>query len=232
MKLNYLLLVFLMTFLSAHSLAQGLNKTISVTSEGTVYGEPDVATLSLGIDAKNIDLDKAVNEANTAINSVKDTLKLLDITEEDIRTSSFNVWPEQNYDRNGNATTENYHVNHSLDVTIRDTEIVGKAIKDSLNAGANSFNSINYSFSDPTKLEKLAREEAMKNAREKAEQLAELAEVKIIGVMSIDEGGSFEQTPIFAQSRFEVMSSVAESSPVSGGQLAINISLSVVFLIE
>ncbi len=217
-------------FLSSNTLAQELSKTISVTGQGTVYAEPDVAMLNVSIDIQDTDLGKATNEANSVIVKVKKVLKSLNVAEEDIRTSSFNVWPQQRYDLEGNPTVEGYQVNHVLGVTVRDIESVGKVLTESINAGANGVNNIRYTFSDDSELEKQAREKAMLNAREKAEQLAELAEASIVGVMSISEQTGFD-SPV-ASPRFEVMSAVAESVPVSTGQLAVEVTLAVSFLIE
>ncbi len=218
--------------LQTNTLAQESPKTISVTGQGTVYAEPDIAMLNISIDIQDSDLGKATNDTNAVILKVKKVLGSLGVTEEDIRTSSFNVWPQQRYDLEGNPTVEGYQVNHVLGVTIHDIDSVGEILTESINAGANGVNNIRYTFSDDSELEKEARAKAMENAQEKADQLAELARTSIVGVMSISEQTDFG-SPIFsAQPQFEVMSSVAENVPVSTGQLAVKVTLAVSFLIE
>ena len=216
--------------LLASASAQELSRTISVTGKGTVHAEPDVATLNISIDVKDIDLGKATNEANAVITEVKSTLNFLGVAEEDIRTANFSVWPEQRYDLEGNPSVEGYRVNHVLRVTVNNIEIVGKVVTESINAGANGVNDIQYTFSDSTELERQARVEAMMDARAKAEQLAELAEVSIVGVKSINDQANLV-SPV-ASPRFEIMSSVEQSVPVSAGQLATIVNLAVSFLIE
>lgn len=216
--------------LSTNALAQDLQKTISVTGSGTIYAEPDIAMITVSIEVKNRDLGKATNEANNVIAKIKDTLEPLGIAAEDIRTSSFNVWPDQRYDLEGRPTTNGYVVSHSLEVTIRNIENVGEVLSKSINAGANGVSNIRYTFADDSELEEQARAKAMANARAKAEQLAELAEVNITGIMSIREQTNNNTSP--ATPRFEAMSTVAESVPVSTGQLAVSVSLAVSFLID
>jgi len=147
-----------------------------------------------------------------------------------IRTSQFNIWPDQRYDNSGNPVETTFRVNHILSITVRDTESVGDVLAESINSGANSVQNIRYTFADSKELQKEARAAAMEAARDKAQQLADLAGVSLGKVIRIDEGSSGGGFPTpMPVARMAFANEMADSVPVSGGQLAVQVNLFVVY---
>ena len=221
--------VFLLLFLTLVSLgsAQMDGEGILVTGSGTVYGEPDLAVLDLGVNIVNDDLAAASDEANEAIRSIIEALTEAGVAENDIRTAYYNIWREERFGPEGGATeTPQYRVTNTLIVTVREVERAGELLSLSLSAGANTVGGIQYTFANPEELAGEARELAMKNARAKAEQFADLGGVTLGPVLMITDMPN-NQTPGFpAAARFEAAQS---DVPVSGGQLAVSTSVQVRF---
>jgi uncharacterized protein len=208
---------------------------VSVTATGTAYGEPDEASFDAGVSALNPDVQVATRRVNERVSSLTDALRGAGVAEEDIRTSSFTIYPEPAYNRNGQLREMRYRVANIVHVTVRDTAQLGALLGSSIEAGANEVSNVVYTFADRSALERLAREEAMASAREKAEQLAQLGGAELGRVRRIVEGShradpfadedfAFEAAGSLDSARFDV--------PVSSGQLAVTVSVQVTFGLE
>ncbi len=202
---------------------------ISVTGSGTVYGEPDLAVLELGVDIVDEDLGAASAAADRAVRAVVAALTAAGVEAKDIRTAYYNVWREDRYDRNNAPTTPLYRVSNTLNVTVRDVDKVGEILAASLEAGANTVNNVRYTFADPDVLAAQARALAVQDAAAKAQQLADLAGVGLGPVQMINDiaagGDSFMPVPMASVA-------AAESVPVSGGQLSVSAFVAVRYGIQ
>ena len=227
-----LILASLLTLLGSLAWAQdGLSEnTIAVTGTGTVYAEPDRAMVDVGVSAFQADVTQASEEVSEKVARIIATLEALGVAERDIRTVDISIFPEQNYNREGELTGTRFRVVNRLRVTVQDTEQRGTLLGRSVPAGANEVSNVRYTFADPKTLEDEARARAMGAARDKAEQLASLAGVQLGAPQRIVEQGGGSQ-PFPQQTR--MMAAEADSSmPVSAGQLSVSVSLSVNYAIS
>ena len=218
---------FMLVALLGFGLAQTDDSGITVTGSGTVYGEPDIAVLDLGVDSLDRDLTAAVDRANETIEQVRQSLLNAGVEERDIRTAYLNIYREERYD-NPEAAPR-YRVSNSLNVTVRDVEQAGALLAAGLEAGANAVGGIRYTFDDPAALESQARDLAVQAAREKAEQFAELAGVTLGPVVMISDA-SEPSAPRPTAARFDAEAS--SSVPVSGGQLSVSATVQMRFSIQ
>jgi len=205
-------------------------KSVTVTATGTAYGEPDQASFEAGVGAFTADVQVATDRVNERVSRLTEALKAAGVAAQDIRTTNFSVYPEQIYRKNRPVGVR-YRVTNTVSVTVRDTAQLGELLSKSVASGANEIYSVGYTFSDSTALERSAREDAMTSAREKAEQLASLSEIELGAVRRIVEGsvpGGFAPfgTDAFAEGS---MMSGGVPAPVSGGQLAVTVSVQVTF---
>ena len=226
-----LILASLLTLLGSLVWAQeGLSEnTVAVTGTGTVYAEPDLATFDVGVSAFQQDVIQASDEVSDKVARVIATLEALGVAAEDIRTVDISIFPEQNYNREGELTGTRFRVVNRLRVTVQDTSQLSTLLGRSVQAGANEVSNVRYTFADPKALEDEARARAMSAARDKAEQLASLAGVQLGAPQRIVEQGGGSQP--FPQAR--MMAAEADSSmPVSAGQLSVSVSLSVNYAIS
>ena len=207
---------------------------VTVTATGTTYGEPDEASFDAGVSALNADVQVATARVSERVSSLTDALRGAGVAEEDIRTSSFTIFPEQSYNNQGQPSRLRYRVANVVHVTVRDTSQLGALLGASVEAGANEVSNVVYTFADRSALERQAREQAMTQAREKAEQLAQLGGAELGEVRRIVEGSN-RADPFDEVARFASGADSAESGfdvPVSSGQLAVTVSVQVTFGLE
>lgn len=170
-------------------------RTISTSGTGLVEVEPDMARFSVGMEARNEALKPAQDEVTDEANAI--TAMLLDagIEERDIVTSSYQVTPENKYDRNGNfVSIENYVVRMTISITVRDLEQVGALLDETVTLGADYVSSITFSVSDPSPHIQEARKLAIADARLKAEDYALGSDSTLTGLFSLYESSSPQPT--------------------------------------
>jgi uncharacterized protein YggE len=208
--------------------------TITVSGIGTASGEPDVAYIELGVEMMNADLGAAYTEAADAMNNVIDALVELGIERADIRTSSVNVYPQDNYNpETGQPTDRTYRVSNTIRITVRDVENVEPVINTAVNAGANSIYNFNFGILDTVSLEQSARENAVTNARERAEQLASALGASVGRPVVVSESYGASNPVLPYAGRGGAGYDMAQSSlPVESGQLDVTVQILVTFELQ
>ncbi|MEK7163539.1 MAG: SIMPL domain-containing protein [Patescibacteria group bacterium] len=163
----------------------------SVTGEGKVTAVPDVAILNLGMTTKKNTVKLAQAEANTVISGLTKVIKEFGVNEKDIKTTNYSVYPDYDYS-NGSNRIVGYNVNVSLTVTVRDIDMVNNILDKAASFGANSVGGIQFTVAE-NKLKELNREArliAIKEAKEKADELAKLSGMTLGKIINIQEGSA------------------------------------------
>jgi uncharacterized protein YggE len=122
-----------------------------------------------------------------------------------------------------------YVVRNTVLVTIAEINQVGAYIGAAMSAGANALHGLELFIEDPTALRDEARKQAVKNARDKAQILANEAEVKLGEVIFISEGGAHEPVPMMSE---RAVSFKSANVPVATGELSLTQHVQVTFAIE
>lgn len=215
---------------------------IQVNGTGTVVMAPDVALLALGVEAMAGSVAEARGEAAAAMTAVMGALKARGIEDSDIQTSSLNISPEYTYQemlREGVRINERvlvgYRVNNNVVVKLRDLDAVGEIVDEVAQAGgdATRVESIRFSAEETAEARRLARERAVMDAMEKADQLASHSGVTRGSLVSVSEsfgGGPVLRNLSAASDAF--MMEQAATTPISAGELEITVNVHAVFEIE
>ncbi len=174
---------------------------IWISGSGEVAVTPDIATLRLGIVAQEATVADAQSKAADAMNKVMKALTDGGIPQKDIQTGSFSISQRTRWDDQKQMDTViGYQVTNMVTAKIRilpqesytlDYK-AGRIIEAVVGAGGNltRVSGINFSVEDPTKYYQQAREKAMADAKNKAEQLARLAGVTVGKPTYVAEGAS------------------------------------------
>lgn len=211
----------------------GLSDIITVTGTGLASGSPDIATVILGVNVLDDDAGDAVTGANQIMEAVTQSLSELGIAEQDIQTKYFNVWPEERYNpETGLPSGErSYRVESSLQVRVREINLLGEVIGTAMDAGANNVSSLTFGLEDPAALLNEARSAAVDDAQDKAAQLADLLGVELGEPVMIGEASSSNGLPV----PYGVEAAVGiggGAPPISQGETSVNVSVSVTYRIE
>ncbi|MCD4701487.1 MAG: SIMPL domain-containing protein [Candidatus Aegiribacteria sp.] len=148
--------------------------TLNVTGTGTAYAEPDIASIEFGVDITEKDPAEAVNQAAEMMDAAFAAASEYGIRESDMRTVSYNLWVEEEYDYNTYEYTGEsfYHVSHFAQLNVRDLENVGDVLAALVGAGSNTIRSVTFKVEDTVALMDEARTKAAADASRIAEQLA------------------------------------------------------------
>jgi uncharacterized protein YggE len=170
--------------------------TVTVTGLGRVFVAPDVAEVRLGVVIRRATVAEARKEGADATNAVVAALREVGVPETDIQTSMLTLQPVYEYGPNGSAPRiVAYEIRDGLSITVRDLDRVGPAIDGAIEAGATTIDSIDLEIADPISAERTAREEAVRDARGKADALVGAAGARIDDVVSIAESVSTPPWP-------------------------------------
>lgn len=207
--------------------------TITVTGSGDATGAPDVAYIQLGVNVSDANAGTAIDEANTIITAVRAALIQAGVADEDIQTTSFNVYSEDLYDPlTGQPSGEvRYHVQNILNVTVRDVATTGAVLDAALSAGANNVLGLSFSISDTSALEADARAQAIEDARARAQQLADVLGVTLGEPVVVSET-FFGPGPVFTGGLGGGGGAAPAEVPVSAGQLTVSVQVNVTFAIS
>jgi uncharacterized protein YggE len=203
--------------------------TIVVSGSGMASGRPDVANVQLGVESIHADAGEAVDDNTRRMQTVMQSIRELDLEDEDIQTVNYNMWVEDIFDREGNPTNERrYHVVNQVTIRLRDLDRMGKLLESALAAGANSVGGISFGVSDPGALQQEARDRALGDAKAKAEQMAgalgaSLGKIRYVG----DTSGLPAPGPVFAAEVRGVGG--GGEVPIAAGQFEVAVNIQVIF---
>ena len=210
------------------------DRTVHVTGSGSVVGEPDIATLNLGVSAEKASVEEAREAAASAMTAVIESLKANEVAEKDIQTQNFSIYPQYDYTDNGRVL-RGYRVNNTVSAKVRELESLSDIIDDAAGAGGDIVvvNSIQFMIEDSTPLQAQARALAVKNAEAKAQTLAEASGVTLGKPVTITETTYGESPPIaFAESAALADDSARSSTPVQAGELTVTVNVTIVYEIN
>ncbi len=229
-----ILVAGLLSACSPASATNSLNpypRQLSASGQGKVYIVPDLAYIYIGVRVQTANLSDSLNQSNSKSAEIASQLKELGVADQDIQTSAFNVYPQQNYDQNGQSTGTEYVVENTVNVTVRDLNKLGQVLDSVVRSGANSINSISFDVADRAAAEKQARELALKDARARAEEIAGISGVELGKLISVSVYNSGSPAPVYEGKGGAAMSSSGQV-PVAAGQLLITADASVSFEIK
>ena len=214
--------------------ASGSQTGIWVTGEGSVDLNPDLALLNVGVEVEAATVSEARGGAATAMAAVIAAVKNRGLTDADIQTSSFNIWPRYDY-IDGKQTLAGYRVANSVTVKIRDLNAAGDIIDDVADAGgdATRIDGINFTVEDPMPYLADLREAAVRNAQEKAQHYADLIGASLGDLVYLTEaGGGAPPVPVARAELAFADSAARAKTSVSGGELTLRLSVQAAFAIE
>ena len=159
---------------------------VVVSAVGEERIVPDRARISIGVQTQAATAAQAAS-ANAALQrAVMDTLRALGVTAEQMTTSGYNVYPDQQYDEaNRRSRIVGYNVQNTLVVEVRRIEQVGALLDAALSKGANLVSSLVFYPSDMETPKRRAMTRAVERARADAEVLARAAGGRIGELLEI-----------------------------------------------
>jgi uncharacterized protein len=207
---------------AAQSAGDDASEGITVTGVGRVNTVPDQAEFSLGITTKGRSARGALSANSERMRTLIDALKAAGVAERDIQTRDVSVG--SGYDANGRS--DEFVANNTVSVLIRDLDRAGTVLDAATRAGANNVYGPSLTRSNREGLEGKALEDAVGNARKRAESLAEAAGVDLGAVTAISETAP----EVYGEALRALDAS--SSPPIEKGSQEIQATVTVTFAID
>lgn len=199
--------------------------TFDVTGEGKSVVKPDQAEITLGIRSESGSVSTATEQVDRKMKDLVVQLKALGISEDDIKTTDYSVYPSYGPD---SRTANQYTVSSNVRVIIKDVSKSGSVVDLVGKLGLEQSGGLMFTLSDSLKdkATKDAREQAISAAKKKADELANLAGMKLGRIVNIQEGSNAFPVPMYAKAD-AAMSAGRESTPaqVQSGTSDVNVTV-------
>jgi uncharacterized protein YggE len=191
-------------------------RTVNVSGMGEVAAEPDLARVTLGVEARHPTLAAARSEVTATVERVLKLTRDLRIDPKHVNATRVQVQPEYNWNpKDRKRVLLGYVVRRQVQVELRDLEQLGALLERAVDAGVNQLGDPALDSSRRKELEREAMTRAVQDARLNAETLAGAAGVRLGPVRSLNGAASSPPMPMF---RAQVAMADAASAPEASYQ--------------
>ena len=204
--------------------ALAADKLLTVTGDATVNVAPDTAVIRIGVTTAAKTAREAsegnARQATAVLAAIKDS----GVADRDVQTSRLSLQPQYDQSKAGTARLLGFQVTNQLTVKFHDIDKLPGFLDRAIAAGANEMSGIEFIVSEQSKLLDQARDDAVADARRKAELYAKAAGVKVGQVVTItEEGSSPPPRPVQAMR--------AAGVPVAAGEQTLRATVTVAYAI-
>lgn len=191
-------------------------RSVSVTGSGEVKAQPDMAYVTLGVEARRPTLAEARAEVNATVERVLALTRELKIEPKFVDSTRLQVQPDYRWDeKESRQVLLGYVVSRQVDVELHDLDRLGTLLEKSVSAGVNQVGGARLDSSRRKELERAALTQAVEDARLNADALARAAGARLGPVLSLSTTGTMP-VPMYAQKAMSVaaapMADAAEQS--------------------
>lgn len=230
--LSALALAFALCLLpcAAQAAEQPARPTLSVDGTGSANAAPDQATVAIGITTHAADAAKAQNDNAWIAEQIQSAIAALGIDAKDIQTQNYSFRPTYRTEDGRRNEINGYTVDNTVLVCVRDIKRTGKVIDAALAHGANEITSLDFSASDTRALRKAALRNAIADAREKADIIAQGLGKRIVGIQTVSESTGLPETRRYAASL--MLAAKDAATPIQPGSLTLTANVHIDFLLS
>jgi len=190
---------------------QPIETGVTVEATGLVKVVPDAVQFNFSVFAIDVSTSGALKRANELAIQAREALDNAKVDKDEIATQSINIYPEYSYSQDGVQNLVGFRATQSFAVTLRDTTSAGEVV-DAVVASVGtdlSIDTLAPILINSKDAAEQARENAIKTAKDKAEDYADLLGVDLGNVISVREFATSGATP---QPWLRADLAVAESS--------------------
>ncbi len=214
---------------------------IWVDGVGTKDVDADVVIISVAVESREATVAAARAAAATSMNNVLDALRALGVGEDDIVTSSLNIYPNQvwievkdDVGTHSEPRITGYVVNNRVRVTVRDIELADEAVDAAAEIGGDliRINDVSFTVGDPAAHSAEIRRRAVDDARTKAQIYAEAFGVKLGPLVFLQElSGSGRVSQYAYAMESAAAATPASKTPIESGNVSLSTTIQVGFSI-
>ena len=194
--------------------------SIRVTGEAAVTTKPDQAQIDVGVVTEAKNAQAAAAENAERLDAVLAELRKALGPEADIKSTSYSLTPVYHYSKEGGTPTiTGYSATNVIQVKTNELTQVGKIIDTATQSSANRIQSLQFTLKDEQAVYIQALREAVAKARAKGEAIASALGLKIVRVLSVEEGGPLSR-PVYAEG-MQARAAAPVQTPVEPGTIEV-----------
>jgi uncharacterized protein YggE len=174
--------------LAAPAFAQGSQDpaVIVTTGQAEVKRAPDQAWVTINAESRSKDPREAQQLNVAAMNAVLEKLKGMNLGDDAIRTTAYELHPEYDYVE-GRQRLRGYVARNTIEVRVNEISRVGDVLGVAVGSGATSVGGLRFGLKDRDAAEREALRLAVADARARADAAASGAGVQIARIQRIEE---------------------------------------------
>jgi uncharacterized protein YggE len=191
---------------------------VTVTGEGEVKAVPDMAYVTLGVEARKPSLTEARAQVTTAVERLLALTRELKIDPKFVDSTQLQVQPEYRWnEKDSQRVLLGYVVSRQVEVELRDLERLGALLERSVSAGVNVLGGARLDSTRRKELEREALAKAVDDARLDAEALARAANARLGPVYSLSASMAMPFQPKYMErAAMNVQADTAEQTYAPG----------------
>ena len=199
--------------------------TLTFSGTGSVDLHPDTATVSFTTVSDDSSSQAALSATSQKMRAVIAALKGLtnvQIADDDMQTGDISSY--QDWD-----SPRQWHASQTLTVTLHDTSQAGAVLSAGNQAGADQVSGPDFSAADTDAAYRTALRQALADARQKADVIAEAMGGHVAGVLSVSEDNESSPVPMYAMAKASGAADSSSTPPIQQGTLNVSAGVTVVF---
>lgn len=207
------------------------NPVVELRVYEQVKVEPDVATISAGVDTVAPTAVDALRQNAAEMQRVVDLLKKLKLAAEDIQTTRVSLNPQYDYEPDtGRAVFRGYQASNQVSVILRDIKRTGEVLDALVSAGANNVWGPNFSISDDTAAKAEARKRAMARGLAQAEEYARAAGYTGVRLLQVQESIFAQAAMVESAAVYKAVEAAADAAaPIIPGMMETGVSVQLTY---
>ncbi|HEX7759089.1 MAG TPA: SIMPL domain-containing protein [Caulobacteraceae bacterium] len=202
--------------------------TLNLSAYGEARADPDMATISLGVETAGPTAAAAMQANAAQMSKVVAALKKAGIADRDLQTANLSLSPQYVYEQNQPPRLTGYQASNQLSVTVKDLSKLASVVDATVSAGATNVGQISFGLSNPVAAENTARIAAVKALQDKASLYANATGYRISRLVNLDEGGGYSVEPPRPMMAVGFAAKAAPT-PVETGTVKVRVDITGVF---
>lgn len=216
---------------SVNSVTTTKSDTFNVAGEGKITVQPDIAQVTVGIQANGSTVKSVQEQINSIINKVSEGIKQSGVDAKDIQTVNYSINPDYDYS-GGSQRIKGYSASTNLFIKVREIDKVNQVIDTATTSGANQVGGISFDVDDRKKWENEARIKAVDDAKRKARDAAKVAGFKLGRIINYAENFGGYPNPIPMMRALEVKETQDALTQVEPGSTDISVVVTLSYEVQ
>ncbi|MCA9385121.1 SIMPL domain-containing protein [Candidatus Dojkabacteria bacterium] len=193
-------------------------QSFSVEGRASKKVSLDTADITLGVHLEDESVTAVQEEAGTIYNDAIEKIKAVGIPEEDIQTQGYNVNEKYDPEREIDEPVM-YQIDLALKVSVRNTkpedQLISEVVNAASSAGFNKVNNLRFYLDDYQAVQDEIKEEAIADAKARAEREANAAGLTLGDVRNMYSGGYYPYYDDYSMRSMEAGGSADFATPES-----------------